>query len=454
MKIAHLVHNFPPEFSGGTELYVAHAARAQQDAGHDVVVLAGTDERDAEGRPRAHEHDGLRVIRIRRIPRPLVLVADGYDPLALASIRGVLNAEKPDVVHVHHWFNLSTGVVALAAELGIPAALSLHDLFSVCPRFFRYREDGACSKPTDLMPCERCCDEDYPFPAAERRADLALRAADIRRDADAARRLVFPSCAHRDYLAPLFGSQPEKLAVIPHGVLPIPGLESREARGPWPDAFAQDRPLRLGFWGNMVRAKGVADLLAVVVRLHQAGLPVTLDLRGRALEPGLADEITAAAARAPIHWCGEFDRTMFRAIAGHTDLACFVSALQESYSFTVDEALALGIPVLVSDRGAPRERVGAAGRVVAAEDAAALECAIRGLVADPGALAAMAGAVPPPPPVAAAGRKLLEVYESILAAGPIAPPPAVDSRPRIEHWFQKICTRENWLHQMIKERDG
>ena len=60
MKIAHLVHNFPPEFSGGTELYVVHVAKAHVDAGHEVVVIAGTDERDPEGRAREHEHEGLR----------------------------------------------------------------------------------------------------------------------------------------------------------------------------------------------------------------------------------------------------------------------------------------------------------------------------------------------------------------------------------------------------------
>jgi glycosyltransferase involved in cell wall biosynthesis len=372
--------------------------------------------------------------------------------VALAAIRDTLGQERPDLAHVHHWFNLSTGVVALAAELGIPVALSFHDLFAVCPRFFRYRADGACPAPTDLSPCERCSDEDYPFSADERKADLALRTAAIRRDAAAARRHLFPSRAHRDLLVPLLGSEDARVAVIPHGVLPLP--EARDPREPWPARFSPERPLRLGYWGNMVAMKGVSDLLAVTVRLHEAGLPVALDLWGRVLEPGLEDQIRAAAARAPVRVHGDFTRARFTTIAGRTDLACFVSALRESYSFTADEALALGIPVLVSDRGAPRERVGEAGRVVPAEDPDALERVVRELVGDPAALAAMAGAAAPPPPVAEAGRRLLAVYGAILSEGPVVPPPAEDLRPRLAHLFRKLCAREAWLHDLMKELNG
>ena len=451
MKIMHLVHNYPPEFTGGTELYVTHVAAAQQALGHNVVVVAGTDDRDPECRPLESTWEGIRVVRLRRYPRPLIIMTDTFDPLLLRALRGVYEQERPDVVHVHHWFNLSTSTITLAAELGIPAVLSFHDLFAVCPRFFRYRADGTCTRPTSLLPCEKCCDEDYPFPTWERLRDFELRAEDIQRDADAARMHLFPSRAHRDYLVPLLGSDPARVAVVPHGIPPLEGEIARAQ--PLPDTFSADRPLRIGYWGNLVRPKGISLLLEAVARLVDRGCAIHLKFWGKVLEPGLQEEIDTHASRYPLACYGGYDREVLTTIPAEVDLACFVSALQESYSFTVDEAAYLRIPVLVSDRGAPQERIQGGGRVVRAEDVNDLEGALADVYENPGILKNMSDGSRTPPPVSRAGEKLLEFYEDILAQGPPPAPPPVDFRPRMEHWFKRISARESWLQDLVKKEN-
>src|SRR2546425_226456 len=40
----HVVHQFLPEYTGGTEVYVADLAARLQKRGHDVLVFAGADE--------------------------------------------------------------------------------------------------------------------------------------------------------------------------------------------------------------------------------------------------------------------------------------------------------------------------------------------------------------------------------------------------------------------------
>lgn len=452
MKILHLVHNYLPEFTGGTELYVAHVAAVQQALGHEVVVAAGTDERDEACRPVEGVQDGIRVLRLRRFPRPLVLMTDTFDPLLLRTLRTVYDRERPDVVHAHHWFNLTTSHVALAAEMGIPAALTFHDLFAVCPRFFRYRADGRCTKPDGLEPCAACCDEDYPFPEWERQGDYRLRAAGIRRDADAARRHLYPSRAHRDTLAPLLGSGEEKSLVLPHGMLPLDGTPA--AGAPLPEAFSPERPLRIGFWGNLVRPKGVSLLLEAAARLQDRGCALHVKFWGKVLEPGLQEEIDAYRARIPLDCHGEYAREILPAIRAEVDLACFISELQESYSFTVDEAAWLRVPVLVSDRGAPQERVSGWGRVVRAGDADDLERILADLYARPEALRAMARSASEPPPVSEAGTRLVEVYEEIVAEGPPEVLPAADTAFRLEHWFKRICARESWLQELGKKEQA
>ncbi|MGH7150679.1 MAG: hypothetical protein ACREIU_08280, partial [Planctomycetota bacterium] len=110
------------------------------------------------------------------------------------------------------------------------------------------------------------------------------------------------------------------------------------------------------------------------------------------------------------------------------DLAVFPSFFLETHSFVVDEALDLGLPVLVSDRGAPRLRVGARGMVFPAGDARALRGILQGFLAEPPALERLRSGAPPP-------RVELEEHHAALrevyfqAAGrPTSPDPSRSPR--------------------------
>ena len=51
MRILHVVHQYPPEHVGGTELYTQALARRQAAAGHQVAVFCPEDSRGAAGEP-------------------------------------------------------------------------------------------------------------------------------------------------------------------------------------------------------------------------------------------------------------------------------------------------------------------------------------------------------------------------------------------------------------------
>ena len=68
MKIVHLVHNFPPEFRGGTEIYLQGLCRQQMAAGRDVTVIAGSEKRNWIDDLEETRYQGIRVLRFRRIP--------------------------------------------------------------------------------------------------------------------------------------------------------------------------------------------------------------------------------------------------------------------------------------------------------------------------------------------------------------------------------------------------
>ncbi|MBI5435354.1 MAG: alpha-(1-2)-phosphatidylinositol mannosyltransferase, partial [Planctomycetes bacterium] len=98
--------------------------------------------------------------------------------------------------------------------------------------------------------------------------------------------------------------------------------------------------------------------------------------------------------------------------------AAFPSRLAESYGLVVDESLALGLPTWVSDRGALGERLGAAGRILPAEDVAAWTDAFESLLSRPSMLDAARLALPNSPRRAADAAAELEVLYQRVAREP------------------------------------
>jgi glycosyltransferase involved in cell wall biosynthesis len=92
-------------------------------------------------------------------------------------------------------------------------------------------------------------------------------------------------------------------------------------------------------------------------------------------------------------------------------LALFPSRCEETYGLVVDEALAHGVPVLVSARGAFVERRGQGGVEVLSGGAKEFGFALRGLVSDPESYAALAAAVPDElPTMVCAAQQYRELY--------------------------------------------
>jgi glycosyltransferase involved in cell wall biosynthesis len=88
MTILHLINSLA---LGGAERLVAGLAPLQAKAGHDVVVACLSGRDDFFGH--ALEAAGVRVVRLSGGPV--------YDPLHLVRVRRLLESERPDVLHVH-----------------------------------------------------------------------------------------------------------------------------------------------------------------------------------------------------------------------------------------------------------------------------------------------------------------------------------------------------------------
>lgn len=383
MRVALLTSNFPPEFVGGTERVVASLAAALVEAGDEVVVLCGSDQPHAGLDVLREQHHGIEVARLpRRVEEPYDL--DISRPRLLELALDEVRARRIDCVHLHHWSGLSSSFIRAARAASIPSVVTLHDLWTTCPRFFRRPPAGiTCPTGAERDDCVPCVRRDLGhLDAATTLAHIRARDADLRAELDAAAAIVVPSeFARRRIAEHLPWTGP--IEVVPHGLL--------EAVGDHEPESSPDGALRVGHFGNLVEDKGVLLLVRACAELP--GL--SLRLAGPFLEPAFGARVRALAAELGVKLECEGPYTNTEAHpARRLDVAVFPSLCAETYGLVVEEALARGVPVVVSDRGALAERIGGAGVVVGVDDERELAATLAGFVRDPSRLAALRAKLP------------------------------------------------------------
>lgn len=160
---------------------------------------------------------------------------------------------------------------------------------------------------------------------------------------------------------------------VPGGAPPVPG-----------DSRPENCALRLAFVGNLIRRKGVHELVAAMRQVRGRGLNAQLDVYGSG-DPS-AFEIGGDGVR----YCGVVPFGQAQAVMSKYDLVVLPSRY-DGWGVVVNEALCAGVPVLCS-RGAGAsvlvETFGA-GLTFPAGDAAALADAIATVALDPAFLQGM-----------------------------------------------------------------
>lgn len=408
MKLALFVHNFPPEFLGGTEQVVLALARAYRDLGHDVVVVAGSESRVAGGardEERVVDEDGdgeIRVLRLRRDPSENYALHLDWKETG-ARVTDVLLDERPDFVHVHHWSTLGSDLLQRARALGIPGGVTLHDLWTTCARFFRRPPNGIrCPLDASRATCVSCVGLELPGSEHESIAvDMQRRDQAIRRELTYARFISVPSLAQQKLVARHLPWDGE-IVVVPNGLLSSVSENAtpREAGA----------PLRVGSFGNVLPEKGF-DL--IVEALGHLGEEVELRISGKCPRPEYVESLERRARTlgVPFVYRGEYG-PRDRHPAMDLDLAIFPSLCHESYGLVVDEALARGVPVVVSGRGALPERAAHGGCVVRQGGVGPLELALANLLRSSKRLDALRSEIPREfPTIRHAATRYVELIE-------------------------------------------
>lgn len=386
MRILFVVHQFMPEFAGGTERVTLNLAHAAQADGASVEILTIAQDparwRPGDGEFLSNVVEGVRVTAIPMAEPPLTELGFVANPgLAQSAQRFLASRPDFDVAHVTHALRL-TEVVEALADQRVPYVVTLTDFFSLCYRINLVRLNGdLCEGPKDGQACRRFCrqpelaDGDYRQ-RTRRYGELLRRASAV--------------VAVSPYVAEQARAEHPDLRVfvVSNGVDLI--------------RFGRPRPPRrkgvrtVGYLGTVSEAKGALLLARAFAAAQAPGLK--LRIVGPCYDPAVADEIRELAGTAAISLEKPIAADQAPALLGKFDILAAPSQVPESFGLALHEGFAAGLPALVSDLGNQGEAVRAsgAGIVLPAGDLAAWSAALRDLGERPEQIADWAKAVPLP----------------------------------------------------------
>lgn len=349
MKI--LVAHNAYQWRGGEDMVVEAEIALLREAGHAVLEYRCG-------------HAGLQAMG------PLELAGRSlWNPATWRALGRLIDAERPDVVHVHNTLPLlSPSLYDVCAARRTPLVQTLHNFRLGCPNGLLMR---------DGQPCEDCLGR-MPLPALVHgcyrgsRAQTAVLVAGValHRTRGTVRRAVHRYIVLSEFARSRFeamGLPPERLVQKPQFVpAPAPSLAPREG---------------LLYVGRLSQEKGVE----VLAQALQAAPQVVVRIAGHGPLQGLLQACPNARL------LGTLSPAQVLAAMAASSAVLLPSVCYEGAPRAVVEAYATGTPVIASDIGSLPEAVvhGRTGWLVTPGDPQAWAEALRRADAQPRLMAAM-----------------------------------------------------------------
>ena len=432
MRIAQVIHGFPPENAAGSELYAYYLSK-ELARRHSVFVFYRIADRSLdEYAVVADTFDGLPVSKLNNTFKECDSFSKTYrNDIIDRRFGEFLDLIGPDVVHFHHVTCLSTNLVRVAKERGVPVIFTLHDFWLICQRGQLVKRDLSLCQGPKPHECARCLAHQLSIRGGHQRVAQLYRRTKTMLGKELSRLKAFAKrlyllraklffMSQRDAvnqiqertrhikeicgLVDLFISPSQFLRAkfVEYGAPPGKILVSKYGhQTSYFSNFTKRRSgkLRFGYIGTLIPSKGVHVLVEAFNGVQNAD--AELEIHGSFLPyegfEDYPDLLPRLVRNERIRFLGGYQHTQISNILAGIDVLVVPSIWHENSPLTLHEAFLARTPVIASDLGGMAELIqdGVNGLLFKAEDAADLREKIEMVVRRPDLIAKLSANIGP-----------------------------------------------------------
>jgi len=263
-----------------------------------------------------------------------------WNPREAKNVERIIEAERPDVVHVHNtWFRLSPASIAVASKLGLPIVHTLHNFRWLCVNGEMNRNGVTCRDCVSSSRLSairhRCYRDSVPLSiVAAVTGEVADRRSIWSKHID---RFIALTPRARELFS-TWGFPEDRIAVRPHRISD-PGARSAPPS-------QSDTVL---YTGRVSEAKGVEDLCRVWTSRPRPNKLVVIG------DGPIAGDL--ARAFPDVSFVGHLELDDVIARMRRSRALILPTRGEEAFPLVVVEAMACGIPVALSDVALVRDYV-------------------------------------------------------------------------------------------------
>lgn len=353
-RVLHLLKVSLPYRQSGYAVRSFYLLREQARAGTvDVVAATGLDfppPREHPDAPAEETVGGVRHVRLIRPEVPEREFADDHLQAYATALEELVRRERPTILHVHsghRGYELALVALAVGEAVGIPVVYEVRGFFEAVWTSAVHRAESA-----EIYRLRRAVEADCMH-----RAGAVVTLSEAMRDDILGR--TRPDADGR----PVPAVDPDRVFVVPNGV-DVDRVVPRPRRSELVRRLGLEDTFVFGYVSNLDHPREGHELLVDAVReLRTAGRPATALIVG---DGARREELQARAERA-----GVAEHVVFTGQVPHDEVADYYALLDVFVVPRVDEraarlvtplkpyeAMAMGLPLVVSDLPALVEIVG------------------------------------------------------------------------------------------------
>lgn len=241
-------------------------------------------------------------------------------------------------------YNIIESIIALKKQTQAKVILPIHDFFPLCPSYTLLNEKMEyCGIPQDFKICENCLKNNKnEFKIFEKEENIGNWRKSWNKINDLSDEIICFSNSSKDIFLKAYPNSDKKIKVIPHDI-------SGRYEKIYSPNIKNDKTI-IGVLGGINEAKGAIIVKNLVSYIDENKINAKVVLIGQISIPISSESFVAT---------GRYDKKDLPDIVKKYNITKFFipSIWPETFSYTTDEIMQMGYPLIVFDLGAPAERV-------------------------------------------------------------------------------------------------